>query len=243
MQFIPVLKNRKILEEWMNERKQFDQYDMDLILYNLSYRKLVNKEILQYFVEMKANINSTFLNGNSCFHSLLGNKHHLRLEEIEFMIQKKAELNMRNNYEDTPLDMALQNKNINVEMVKYLIETNCQVERDSFKKIKKPNKKIEIIKQLQSLNINFLDEINQIRPTMNILIDKYITPQSLLYFIEKKLDVCNNFSLSTVCENKNVSLELLQILIQNKATINQKSVYGTYPLMALCNNKHVTLDM
>ena len=157
-------------------------------------------EVLRLLIENKSEINKQDNSQNTPL-ILLSENYNTSLEKIQFMVENKADLNMVNSFSITPLQLISRKGQFS--MIKYMIENKSdpQLNRPAlcYACSNLGNESLEIIKYL----VEFKCDVNPV-----------------LY------DSCNSVHLA--CTSSQISMEILKILVDQKADLNLKGQYNQF---------------
>ena len=137
-----------------------------------------------------------------------------------FMLLNDIDINKGKHM--TPLYALCQQKEINVELIKYFIDKGADLNRegtDTHGKI--------------------------ITPLLSLCQQKEINAELIKYFIEKGADVNKgkyNAPLYALCQQKEINAELIKFLIDHGADVNKGGYYES-PLFALCQHEEINDDV
>ena len=135
-------------------------------------------------------------------------------ENIKILIEKDFNFNFFDNFGFSPLHYLFQNSVVSSRLIELLQE-----------------KKINFNCKDEHFNFSIV-LINHIRNQIILDKNKIITENYL-----------NNTPLHFLFENKNIELEMIEILVEKKCDFNTKNSDNQTPLYYLCNNQNVSPEM
>ena len=183
----------------------------------------VKFDILFYFLNRGANVNLVDKNKNTPLHIAFIKyfKESSHFKKIQFeelillILKKKADINLKNNFLKTPLQLATENGEINPKMIPLLVE--CKADPSTIDKKGR----------------NFLHIISS---------NKYINFHNLNLLFESKFDpnLQENQSKRTpfhyIVENKFLNQEIFNLFIENDSSLLSVDFYKTSVLHLLAKN-------
>ena len=135
-------------------------------------------------------------------------------EIIKILIEKDFNFNFFDNFGFSPLHYLFQNSVVSSRLIELLQE-----------------KKINFNCKDEHFNFSIV-LINYIRNRIILDKNKIVTENYL-----------NNTPLHFLFENKNIELEMIEILVEKKCDFNTKNSDNQTPLYYLCNNQNVSPEM
>ena len=208
-------KNSLEIVKYLVDKKKADVTDKSLY-YAVENNSL---ELITYLVDKGGNINAKYKDGDTLLQHACQVKNNLeiRLEIVKYLVEKKkADVNSKNNYHETPLHHACSYGSLAI--VKYLVEKGADVNALDVKGETLLHKvcffnedPLEIVKYL----------VEKIKADVNAQTDS--NADTSLHYASGGLNANNN-------------LELVKYLVDNKADVNSKNKSSDTPLHNSCRN-------
>jgi ankyrin repeat protein len=217
----------RIQKNYTNIKKDFDYY-----INNTNFDELVkNKKFLKY------NINKQTKGGNTLLHLAINN--HLT-DDAKMLIDNGAEVNIKNKSGITPLQMAVQNNNIDI--IEYLVPKKI---KPDFKIIRYGIEHEQISPEIIKYLINNFDNINIKDERDNTLLYYSIFNNDFIiskFLLDKGADplIKNNdkfLLMDAIEEGYNISFNTIKILINYIPDINIIHEHKNTPLMSAISHK------
>ena len=167
-------------------------------------------------------------NNNTFLHKIFENENiDLKILKflINFLLEKKFNLNLKNKNGETPLFiLCLNYKNFNI--FKYFVNILIK------------NKYDLNIKNKESITPFFLLSENF---NINYKLFNFIINLNIYNFNEK--NKLNYSFLHNLCENKQINKKIIKIVIEKIDSINQKNIYGETAFHLLCKNEGIKMSL
>ena len=189
----------KVFEHLYKRYLKYNEFSNDLVCQAL--RNNQKKEVLELlFTYADPGHLSAFQNNFLHVYFSSNTQSPFYTEIIEFLVEKKVDLDHLNQYEDTPLSTALNNSNISVEAVRCLVELKCDYnikgnkENSILHLATKEKISLPVLKYLLSLDLDVNLRNDEGRtPIYGYCYKYYAFPYAQL-FLEKRADLNLDYS-------------------------------------------------
>ena len=200
---------------------QMTKFDKNTSFLLLSHSKNFNFDTLKQFINLKANI----LEENTQFDCIASNylsNPEFEVESLRYLIENNhCSVNDKIGAErETLLHFVSKNKNVNIDILKYLCEKKA--------------------------DLNSFD--NEKKMVSHHIFSRTDCPHDIFYFlIEKKVEMCvgdihDNLPLIFACENETLDFKLLEKSCQKDYFTKTLFPNNFTPLHSFCKNKNISVE-
>lgn len=207
----------------------------------------LNYQTIKILLENGADPNRFCKFNRNALITVLKNKH-ITIEIIQLFLQHGADLTLKNSYDKTPIEYALENASL--EVIKFLVEKGKidlgfqdKYGRTAFSFLcgsKKPN--LDLIIYLIGKGANLLQtNVLGKSPLNKFLENQTVSIEEIKYVLEQ---VSDPNILLVMCKNERISAELIAFLINTKKfDINFKDIQGRTALIYLCQHEKPNIEL
>ena len=195
-----------------------------------------NINIVKILVDNGANVNFENTKGNTpLIHAILFDN----IDIVEFLVKKcNVDINKQNNYKYTPIMFAIINPNPNIDIVKFLVANDANVN------LKNEYGETPLMFATEKVNINIVQFLVSKGANVNLQNNEGYTALMIAAKIERKrIDIVNiiNFLVANdakvnIQNNKgntalmiaivNNDISIIKLLVQNRADLNIRNKQG-----------------
>eukprot|EP01091_Cochliopodium_minus_P011120 TRINITY_DN3093_c0_g1_i1.p1 TRINITY_DN3093_c0_g1~~TRINITY_DN3093_c0_g1_i1.p1 ORF type:complete len:477 (-),score=129.27 TRINITY_DN3093_c0_g1_i1:83-1513(-) len=172
---------------------------------------------------------------------------------------EKIDVNVKDKNGDTILNFAIQSKNVDVQIIRLLIEKkgNCNLKDNSIgntilhNALKNEQITLEIVECLLNegnADPNILNSKFESIPLLNLCDNKMIGGD----LAKKMISVTKNINhsnakkmncLHVLCANENPDIVRMSLLINGGCDTNAKNMFGNVPIQLMCSNEHANIQV
>ena len=181
----------------------------------------ISLDIIKFLFESKAELIDR--NTNGLLHCAFEREHDVAIELIQYLIDKKCNLNALNSFGNTPLHFAARNKQISIESLRFILDQKADMNLKNYAN--------DTVLHLLCKNESFcIDKIK--------LFVEYKSDLNLPNSIER-------IPLHCACENQSASFEIIQFLIDKKSDLlsNRVDSIQPNPLQLASKNEKIPLQV
>ena len=142
----------------------------------------------------------------------------ISIETIKYLVENKCDLKKTNEFNDSFLHLACENKEISIETIKYLVENKILIRSRGY---------------------------NDNTPLHLACLNENISLETIKYLVENKCETnlinrIDETPLHLACLNEYTSIEIIQFLIENKSDLNLMNGWNQIPLKLASMNENLS---